>query len=123
MLLQGLNIFLNFLGRLLDLQGAQALHHGLQISEKRGWRNNNHVFFLKSVFNQILGVDLDRPDLVNQEVVVNAFGRNEHEGEFHGIFIGLDVFGGLVNPVLQIDLELLFQSNPLRLIGFPVFWA
>src|SRR3990167_8725844 len=108
---QKFNLLAYLLGAFFNLQRAQTLQDGLQIGVKRGGRNYDDTLVAKGVLQKGARINLNRSHLIDEQVVINAFGRDEHKSEIHRAVLWFDVFGGFVNAFFQIQLEIALQSD------------
>ncbi len=92
----------NLFGGLFDLQATQTLEDGLEISHETGRADDDDVFVAESVLDHVPSASVGGADLVNQQVVIDGLARDEHEGKIHRAVFGADVFGRLVDPILEI---------------------
>src|SRR3989344_169444 len=118
MLLQIFNFFGNKLCRFFNLESLQSLEHGLEICQKRCWRNDNYSLLLECIFNQISCIYFDRPHLRDQKVIINRFVWNKHKSEVHGVLTWFYIFCSFINSSFEICFECLFQALFFKWIFF-----
>src|SRR3989344_9689963 len=107
---------LDVLGCLLDLERTHTLEDCLEICHEGCGRNDNHLLVHESVLDQIFSIRFNRAHLIDQQVVIDSFTGNKHEGEIHGPLTGTYVLGCLIDPVLEILLKKFLQPFAFSLI-------
>ena len=58
------------------------------------------TFSPKGVINETAGIYFYRPDFIDEEVVINSFGRNEHKAK-SSVLLWFNVFGSFINSFLR----------------------